>query len=141
MNQSIDAGFDGAVVRIVTAKNIMYGVGPGQHHIEVPADRDNQSVFGSNKAESCFYAIVENAKRFMEEDTSDPRGVFVAVAATFLKEFQYNFDTARWLSILNALIVGRAEHEARHGHFPVENDNFVLDYMDHGPEFTLKAAY
>lgn len=142
MTHGLDDSFDGALKEIVADMQIMYGLdAKSNYHVTVCSELDTETVFGGADAEYSFYALVEYITERMGLEKKEPRSVFAAVAATFLKKFEYTMDVARWLAIINALIVGRDAYERENGHGPVDNRGFVYEYMEFGAEYALANTY
>jgi hypothetical protein len=126
-----DSSFDAALSEIVAVQDIMYGLGPSNYHIEVPAEQDYGSLFGSEDAEHCFYAL----KSLAEEEVRDmrldrtARNTFAMLASMVLQQFKYTFDVARWLATAHALIVGVDEYQKANGYRPPHMAEFVTAYM------------
>lgn len=138
-----DTTFDAAVSNMVAARGVMYGTGVSDWHVSVPEERDTQSIFANADAESSFYALRELASREVAELRLErtARNVFAMLATMFLTDNAFTFEVGRWLAIANALIVGRDEYMFKYGYMPINNEDFVFDYIEHGSEHTLRFTY
>ncbi|MCY1708381.1 hypothetical protein [Pannonibacter sp. SL95] len=102
---------------------------------KVFCDRDTQEFFTA----WATYAAIRCVDRATGEASPEP--LFSQMVADVLNMFDYDKDTARWLAVINAIVVLGPRYAAKHGTFPTNERKFVTDCLEHGTKYVMQKEY